>query len=279
MLKTRKAALWQGEMLLKEAAIPDAALDAQWLLSHVTGEPRLWLLALPDEPLAEEAAARYDALLARRAAGEPLQYIVGETDFMGHTLRVDARALIPRNDTEALAEAIIARLRPGLSLLDIGTGSGALAIAAKLACPDAFVTGADISPDALALARENGQRLGANIEWVQSDLFAALPGRAFDIIASNPPYIQSDALPALQREVLREPHLALDGGADGLDFYRNIIFALPGRLSGGGALLFEVGDGQAAQVAAWMRPLFSSVEILRDLAGLERVVTGDSYAG
>ncbi|MDR0929203.1 MAG: peptide chain release factor N(5)-glutamine methyltransferase [Oscillospiraceae bacterium] len=279
MLKTRKAALRQGEMLLQEAAVPDAVLDAQWLLSHVTGEPRLLLLAWPDAPLAPEDAARYEALLARRAAGEPLQYIIGETDFMGHTFRVDARALIPRNDTEALAEAILARLRPDLSLLDIGTGSGALAIAAKLACPGAAVVGVDISPDALALARENGERLGAAIEWVQSDLFAALPGRTFDVIASNPPYIESDALPALQREVLREPHLALDGGADGLDFYRNIIRALPGSLQRGGALLFEVGDGQAAQVAAWMRPLFSSVTILRDLAGLERVVTGDSYAG
>ena len=276
---TRRQALGRAVSRLQRADASDAALDAQWLLAHVCGAERLALLLALDEPLSAQVWTCFDALLARREAGEPLQYVLGEASFLGRAFRVDPRVLIPRADTETLAEAMCACLTPGLRVLDMGAGSGALAISAALACPQARVTGADISEDALAVARENGERLGARVEWVRSDLFSALEGRCFDMIVSNPPYIPTGELEGLQREVRREPVLALDGGEDGLACYRAIVRGLPGRLCPGGSLLLEVGDGQAARVRALLEKLFDSTAVLADLSGLDRVVTGDGYAG
>lgn len=276
---TRRQALGWAVSRLQRADASDAALDAQWLLAHVCGAERLALLLALDEPLSAQEWTCFDALLARREAGEPLQYVLGEASFLGRAFRVDPRVLIPRADTETLAEAMCACLTPGLRVLDMGAGSGALAISAALACPQARVTGADISEDALAVARENGERLGARVEWVRSDLFSALEGRCFDMIVSNPPYIPTGELEGLQREVRREPVLALDGGEDGLACYRAIVRGLPGRLCPGGSLLLEVGDGQAARVRALLEKLFDSTAVLADLSGLDRVVTGDGYAG
>ena len=276
---TRRQALGRAVSRLQRADASDAALDAQWLLAHVCGAERLALLLALDEPLSAQEWTCFDALLARREAGEPLQYVLGEASFLGRAFRVDPRVLIPRADTETLAEAMCACLTPGLRVLDMGVGSGALAISAALACPQARVTGADISEDALAVARENGERLGARVEWVRSDLFSALEGRCFDMIVSNPPYIPTGELKGLQREVRREPVLALDGGEDGLACYRAIVRGLPGRLCPGGSLLLEVGDGQAARVRALLEKLFDSTAVLADLSGLDRVVTGDGYAG
>ncbi|MED9959116.1 MAG: peptide chain release factor N(5)-glutamine methyltransferase [Christensenellales bacterium] len=276
---TRRQALGRAVSRLQRADASDAALDAQWLLAHVCGAERLALLLALDEPLSAQEWTCFDALLARREAGEPLQYVLGEASFLGRAFRVDPRVLIPRADTETLAEAMCACLTPGLRVLDMGAGSGALAISAALACPQARVTGADISEDALAVARENGERLGARVEWVRSDLFSALEGRCFDMIVSNPPYIPTGELEGLQREVRREPVLALDGGEDGLACYRAIVRGLPGRLCPGGSLLLEVGDGQAARVRALLEKLFDSTAVLADLSGLDRVVTGDGYAG
>lgn len=276
---TRRQALGRAVSRLQRADASDAALDAQWLLAHVCGAERLALLLALDEPLSAQEWTCFDALLAQREAGEPLQYVLGEASFLGRAFRVDPRVLIPRADTETLAEAMCACLTPGLRVLDMGAGSGALAISAALACPQARVTGADISEDALAVARENGERLGARVEWVRSDLFSALEGRCFDMIVSNPPYIPTGELEGLQREVRREPVLALDGGEDGLACYRAIVRGLPGRLCPGGSLLLEVGDGQAARVRALLEKLFDSTAVLADLSGLDRVVTGDGYAG
>ena len=276
---TRRQALGRAVSRLQRADASDAALDAQWLLAHVCGAERLALLLALDEPLSAQEWTCFDALLERREAGEPLQYVLGEASFLGRAFRVDPRVLIPRADTETLAEAMCACLTPGLRVLDMGAGSGALAISAALACPQARVTGADISEDALAVARENGERLGARVEWVRSDLFSALEGRCFDMIVSNPPYIPTGELKGLQREVRREPVLALDGGEDGLACYRAIVRGLPGRLCPGGSLLLEVGDGQAARVRALLEKLFDSTAVLADLSGLDRVVTGDGYAG
>ena len=276
---TRRQALGRAVSRLQRADASDAALDAQWLLAHVCGAERLALLLALDEPLSAQEWTCFDALLARREVGEPLQYVLGEASFLGRAFRVDPRVLIPRADTETLAEAMCACLTPGLRVLDMGAGSGALAISAALACPQARVTGADISEDALAVARENGERLGARVEWVRSDLFSALEGRCFDMIVSNPPYIPTGELEGLQREVRREPVLALDGGEDGLACYRAIVRGLPGRLCPGGSLLLEVGDGQAARVRALLEKLFDSTAVLADLSGLDRVVTGDGYAG
>lgn len=155
---------------------PTPRWDAQWLLAHVCGAERLALLLALDEPLSAQEWTCFDALLARREAGEPLQYVLGEASFLGRAFRVDPRVLIPRADTETLAEAMCACLTPGLRVLDMGAGSGALAISAALACPQARVTGADISEDALAVARENGERLGARVEWVRSDCFPRWKG-------------------------------------------------------------------------------------------------------
>lgn len=278
-MSSRRQLLNDAAARLTLAGASDAALDAGWMLAHVLGQPRLLMLAGLEAQVEEQAAACFAALVDRREKGEPLQYVLGEADFMGHTFRVDARVLVPRPDTETLCEAAIARMKPGMQVLDIGTGSGALAVSMALAIPDARVTAVDISPDALAVACENGARLGAHVSWVQGDLFSALDGQRFDVIVSNPPYIPTGELAQLQWEVRSEPKLALDGGADGLDFYRRIVDGLATHLNPGGALLLEVGDGQAADVAALLDGRFSHIEILRDLAGLERTVIGDVYAG
>lgn len=278
-MRTLRQALSDGAERLAATGVPDARLDAEWLLSGVVGMPRLTMLLAQEEALSAPDAARYETLLARRAEGEPLQYVLGEADFMGHTFHVDARVLIPRCDTETLCEAAISRLSGGGRMLDIGTGSGALAIAVKLAARAAKVTGSDISRDALWVAEANGRRLGADVTWKQSDLFASLSGERFDVIVSNPPYIPSGEFGALQREVRREPRQALDGGADGLAFYRRIAAGLPAHLMPGGSLLLETGDGQAQAVSAMLKKSFESIKIIRDLKGLERVVAGDRYAG
>lgn len=278
-MSSRRRLLNDAAQALQTAGASDARLDAEWMLAHVLGVQRLMLLADADAPVNPDAIRRYMDMIARRAAGDPLQYVLGEADFMGHTFQVDARVLIPRPDTETLCEMAIGRIVGGARMLDIGTGSGALAISIALACPEADVTAVDVSEDALAVARANGLRLGAQVHFLQSDLFAALRGNAYDLIVSNPPYIPSAALGALQKEVRREPRLALDGGTDGLALYRRIIAALPLHLARGGSLLLEAGDGQAEAVAAMLDGQFKSIHIAHDLAGLARVVTGDGYAG
>lgn len=278
-MTSRRSLLIDATARLEEAGAAEARLDAEWLLAHATGMPRLSLLVAQQEAVSDDQAERFAALLSRRARGEPLQYVLGEAWFMGHRFSVDQRVLIPRSDTETLCEAAIARLAGGGRMLDIGTGSGALAASVAVACPAARIVAVDISAEALAVARANGQALDVQIEWIQSDLFAALKGRAFDVIVSNPPYIATDALAALQPEVRAEPRLALDGGTDGLTFYRRIMAGLPAHLDRGGSLLLEVGDGQARDVCALLDGAFASVHILRDLSGLDRVVTGDGYAG
>ena len=275
----RRQTLRDAAARLEAGCVPGAGLDAEWMLAHVLGLSRLTMLLGLDEPVPPSDGARFEALVARRCAGEPLQYVLGETNFMGHTFRVDERALIPRSDTETLCEAAIARLRPGMRCLDLGAGSGALGVSLALACPGAAITGADISADALCVARANAQALGAGARWLQSDLFSALEGEVFDLIVSNPPYIPSGEIGGLQREVQREPRLALDGGPDGLLFYRRVAAELGAHLCAGGSLLLEAGDGQAARVAALFAGRFDAINIIRDLQGLDRVVIGDGYAG
>lgn len=278
-MTSRRQLLNDAARQLLAAGASDARIDAEWMLAHVLGHSRLMLLTDPDAPVDTEEAARFRGMTARRAGGLPLQYLLGEADFMGRTFQVDERVLIPRPDTETLCELSIARLQAGMRALDVGTGSGALAVSLALAIPGALVTAVDISADALAVAAENSLRLGASVRFVQSDLFAALPGEVFDLVVSNPPYIPSGALAGLQREVRQEPRLALDGGADGLSYYRRIVQALPGHLIPGGTLLLEVGDGQADAVAAMLHTIFARTYIAPDLAGLARVVIGDGYAG
>ena len=269
------AAYRAGTARLDAAGVPDAANDAAWLLLHVLGETsRSALFVRAGEPLGDETAARCDALLARRARREPLQYILGSELFYGRGFCVTPDVLIPRADTELLCvralEALgMARAR----VLDIGTGSGALAITLALERPMADVTAVDISEAALAVARDNARRLGAQVRFVRSDLFAGLsPAQgAYDVIVSNPPYIVRAQVDALQPEVRCEPRLALDGGDDGLFFYRALAAQAAAYLAPGGTLLLEVGAGQAQAVCALLAGIGPTASCA-DSQGIARVV-------
>jgi release factor glutamine methyltransferase len=263
--------------LLKSAAArlsasgsPDPEADAWWLLSDALRVPRGALRLRLDEEVSAEAFSWFERAIGRRESGEPLQYVEGFAAFYGREFLVDPRVLIPRADTETLCETALERIKPGARVLDLCTGSGILAVTLALSEPRALVTGADISVDALAVARENANRLGASVTWAEGDLFGAVSG-AFDLIACNPPYLTDEDMRHLQPEVAREPALALFGGADGLDFYRRIARELPERLKPGGSLMFEVGMGQAGAVAGMLKPL-GTVQIYKDLSGAERVV-------
>ena len=264
-------ALKMAEQRLQE--VPDPRLDAEWLLSEVLGVSRLEMLLNKRRELTEAEAAAYEALLVRREGREPLQYILGSQSFMGFSLKTDSRALIPRNDTEALCEEALKYVRPGGRVLDLCTGSGALAAAIKKLRPGAEVWAADISEAALSLAKENAERLGAEVKFVRGDLFSAVDGEKFHVIVSNPPYIPESLRGRLQAEVEREPALALFAGDDGLDFYRRIVQEAPAHLLPGGRLCLEIGDGQGDAVKALLHEEFADIQILNDLNGLPRVVS------
>lgn len=270
MSETVAEALKRAARLLSARQTPDAALDAEYLLAEALHTPRLSLRLQKTRLLSETELQVFNAMLDRRAAREPLQYILGTQMFMGLEIKTDCRALIPRFDTECVCEMAIARVRDGMEVLDLCTGTGAIALAIKHARPKARVTGTDISGDALALARENARRLGLDAAFLQGDLFQAVDTRRFGLIVSNPPYIPDGLCGQLQREVEREPALALFGGADGLDFYRRIAAEAPDRLLPGGWLVLETGDGEGDAVAALLRPRFEKITRFGDWNGLER---------
>lgn len=271
----RRQALSEAVQQLKSAT--DAETDAQLLLAHVLRLSKLSLLVSLDEAMTDAECNAFNRLLALRESGLPLQYVLSEAHFMGHSFYVDRRVLIPRFDTERLCEAAIQRLRTDCHVLELGTGSGAIAISIALACP-VHIVAVDISDEALAVARINGAKLTANVAFLQSDLFSSVHG-LFDIILSNPPYIPDAAIGSLPPEVRMEPSIALRGGTDGLCFYRRMMEGLKDHLALGGSLLLEVGDGQAEQVAQMLQDHFDKLSILRDYNQLDRVVIGDGYAG
>ncbi|HEY7956580.1 MAG TPA: peptide chain release factor N(5)-glutamine methyltransferase, partial [Polyangia bacterium] len=220
--------------------------------------------------------ARFRELIKRRLAGEPVAYLVGKKEFRSLELMVDARVLVPRPETETLVEVAL-ELAPDLAkLVDIGTGSGAIALALKAARPDATVLAVDRSPDAAEVARANAERLGLAVEVRTGDLLApVLADAPFDLIVSNPPYLLSSELPSLPIEVRHEPALALDGGEDGLAILRRLAEGALALLQSGGALVVEVADGQAQKVVElFSRAGYVSIETRRDLLGHERVVWG-----
>lgn len=244
--------------------------DAEWILSLTLKIPRS---ALSEERiLTRRECSDVLEVYNARVTGRPLWYIYGDADFYGRTFQVDERVLIPRPETEILAEQAIRCVTKGARVLDLCTGSGAVGI--TVACETgASVVLADISADALEVARCNAERCGAAAECVQSDLFANISG-VFDVITANPPYVRRDEIPLLPRDVRDfEPHLALDGGEDGLKFYRAIAREAPAHLSAGGVILVECGEGQAQSVAALFREAgLCDTKIFCDLAGCERVV-------
>lgn len=268
VLETLRAA----ELRLK--VIPEPRLDAEYMLAEALHTSRLMMLIDKSRALTATEEEAFERMVARREQREPLQYILGSQSFMGFSFKTDPRALIPRNDTEALCEEALRHIRPGDRVLDLCTGTGALGIAIKKLCPKAIVTATDISEAALSLAEENARSLQAEVRFLQGDLFAPVSGEEFEVIVSNPPYISEALRGHLQAEVQKEPALALFAGEDGLDFYRRIAREAPSRLSPQGWLCLEVGDGEAEAVAALLKTDFESVRILPDLNGLDRVVSG-----
>lgn len=255
-------------------------LDAQMLLLHALGRSphdRAWLIAHDSDPLAPERSARWTELLQRRQQGEPVAYLLGEKEFGGLTLQVDARVLVPRPDTEVLVDwALDALPQPGATaprLLDLGTGSGAIALTIARRRPDAQVTATDASADALTVAQANAQRLGLPVRFAQGAWLAAVPGERFDVIASNPPYI-AEGDPHLAA-LTHEPISALTAGPDGLDDIRLIVAQAPAALNPGGWLLLEHGHDQAAAVREQLGAQgFEAVSSRTDLAGIERCSGG-----
>lgn len=269
---TVREALRLASAQLESAGVPDAALDARLLLAHVLGESPLMMLLDGGRELKEEEFERFEAMTGRRAQREPLQIITGEAAFMGMTFAVTKDVLIPRQDTEILCEEALRRIGGReANVLDMGTGSGALAVAISL-LSRADVTAVDVSAAALAVARDNANRLGAKVRFVQGDLYGAVAGERFDVIVSNPPYVSREEMRALMPEVLREPETALFGGEDGLDFYRRLTADAANHLTPGGLVLFEIGYKQKEAVEALLRGRVGEPFALRDYGGNWRVV-------
>lgn len=281
----RRVLTWGAEDL-KKRGLASPRLDVELLLGLVLGISRVQLIIDAEKPLAKAELDRYKALHKRRRAGEPVAYLTGVREFYGRPFRVDARVLIPRPDTEILVEVALARTRHislSARVLDLCTGSGCVAVTLGRERPTTRVLAVDISPGALAVARENALRLGAvNVGFLQGDLFAALGAipsqRAprFDLITANPPYIPDDEIPTLQADIRDfEPRLALSGGQDGLDFVRRIVAEAPAFLDEGGVLAIEIAAGQSpAAREIFEAEGFVAIETTRDLGGHERVVSG-----
>lgn len=258
-----------------QAGLPLDPLENRILLCHVLGLSRVGLITGSERMLTAEEAARLAALVARRQAGEPIAYIVGQREFFGLPFQVNSAVLIPRPDTELIVELALERLAPRARMLDMGTGSGAIAVAVAHTRPDAAVTALDVSDAALAVARANAAANGADVRFVRSDWFAALDGEPFDLIASNPPYIAAGDAHLAQGDLRFEPVGALTDHADGLSDLRTIIAGAGAHLVPGGWLLLEHGYDQAEAVRALLATGgYTEVQSWRDLGGIERVSGG-----
>lgn len=269
-----------GEHTLVLAPSATARRDAELLLLHITGLDRAALLTHPDRALSETELARYRAAIARRAQHEPIQYITGVQEFYGRPFAVTPAVLIPRPETEHLVEAVLALQPAPTRVLDVGTGSGILAVTLALELPDSQITAVDISTDALALARQNAASLSAasRIRFFASDLLAAVSGERFDCIVSNPPYVPTGDL--LEPQVERyEPSTALYAGGDGLAVYRRLIPAAAQALEAGGNLLLEIGHGQRDAVAELLQASgFAHIRFRDDLQQIPRVAVAQRPA-
>ena len=253
-------------------------LEAKLLLAHVLGRDRAWLAAHGEAPLDSMQARAYDALVRRRAAGEPIAYLTGRREFFGVDLDITPDVLIPRPETELLVELALRWLAAEASarVLDLGCGSGAVALAIARERPRASVLGTDLSPQALALARRNAERLAiGNASFLESDWFARVPSERFALIVGNPPYVARGDPHLDQGDLRFEPRAALVSGSDGLDALRAIVAGAPAYLAAGAYLALEHGYDQAGAVRALLRESgLQAVASARDLSGIERV----SYA-
>jgi release factor glutamine methyltransferase len=269
-----RALLDDAERRLRAAGCETPGVDAELLLAHVLGTTRSGVRANGGRALSREELASLEELLARREAREPIAYVLGEWGFRRLTLKVDGRVLVPRPETETVVERCLALLAgcEEPRVLDVGTGSGAIALAIADEHPGARVTGADVSEDALALASENVGRTGLPIELVRCDLFAGLPAGPWDLVVSNPPYVAAAELPEIPSEVRDwEPRVAVVGeGAT-----ETVAERARDGLVSGGAVVLEVADGDAARVAALLSELgYGDVHITKDLTDRDRVVEG-----
>ena len=269
---TLQTALLQGTQLLEEGAIAAPRLTAEVLLAHALGRERVYLFAHSDEELTEVAWIHYGRYLHERLKGKPTQYITGRQEFYCRDFRVTPDVLIPRPETEHLIQASLARIRAGDVVLDVGAGSGAIAITLALETK-ARVLATDISTSALCVAVPNARRLSAPVCFFACDLVDAIADRSVDVLVSNPPYVPKTDHPALQREVRDyEPHVALFSGPTGLEIYQRLIGGAPRVLRPGGWLLVELGYNSLEPVRAMLDHRWTDIAVEHDLAGLPRVL-------
>ncbi|MBR6321739.1 MAG: peptide chain release factor N(5)-glutamine methyltransferase [Lachnospiraceae bacterium] len=265
-----------GTETLEKAGVPDAAHDAALLMRFLLGITLTDYLAEKERAISSEERLEYEALIKRRASRGPLQHITGQADFYGYTFKSDARALVPRFDTEIVTEAVLKENpEKDIRVLDLGTGSGCIAVVLKKEGGYREVEASDLDEEALSLARENAALLQAEITFIRSGFFEALHGK-YRLIVSNPPYIAEDERDGLEPEVLLfDPEKALFGGSDGLEYYRRIISDAPSYLEDGGKLYLEIGASQAREVVRLLEAEgFSDCHVYRDLAGKDRAVRG-----
>jgi release factor glutamine methyltransferase len=268
---------------LKKRGVEGARLDAELIVGQALGIERIKVIVGGERQLEPAELEHIRALFKRRRGAEPVAYLRGFREFYGRNFRVDRRVLVPRPDTEILVQVALDATRHldlSATVLDLCTGSGCVAITLKLERPTIVVDATDLSEGAIAVARDNALRLGAvfNVRFAVGDLFAALgdPSPRYDLITANPPYIASGEIPELQADIRdHEPHLALDGGKDGLDLVRRIVAEAPKWLAPGGTLAMEIGAGQAPDVEELLRQRgFGDVKSTRDYGGHDRVVSG-----
>ena len=271
---TLSGLLREGREALQAAGIPEWDLDAWYLLEYAAHCTKNEYFLRPEKEVLPQEKQLYRTLIRKRSAHIPLQYLTGSQEFMGLSFFVDENVLIPRQDTEILVEEALKILKEMQRVLDVCTGSGCILLSLLKLCAGLEGTGTDLSEKALQVAGENARRLGVEASFVQGDLFEPVSGK-YDCIVSNPPYIASREVDVLMEEVRdHEPRMALDGGEDGLYFYRKIAAQSPKYLNDRGRIFLEIGFDQGEAVAGLLAPAFDEVRIVQDLAGLDRVVCG-----